>query len=178
MMKIVIKRCPGRSGNCKKRFVAKHPGHETEQVFCSKSCARSISGPITDCVLKPIKSDERMILFFKSEIKRRSDSYRRRNWTKIRLRKKESKERYPERILAKQLRKYGITVEDFQRMLKKQEGLCSICKKPPSGIGRSRRLYVDHSHKSKKVRTLLCSTCNLKLGWFEKYHRAILSYAL
>ena len=46
-------------------------------------------------------------------------------------------------------------------MVKEQEGLCLICKTKP------KLLYVDHCHKTKKVRGLLCSRCNLCLGQWE-----------
>lgn len=58
--------------------------------------------------------------------------------------------------------KYGITQEDYDRMLEEQGGKCKIC-----GIHQSEikvRLGVDHCHRSGKVRGLLCSRCNNALG--------------
>jgi predicted adenine nucleotide alpha hydrolase (AANH) superfamily ATPase len=40
----------------------------------------------------------------------------------------------------------------------------------------SKRHHVDHCHKTGKVRGLLCQSCNLKLGWFEKNQENILAY--
>jgi hypothetical protein len=57
---------------------------------------------------------------------------------------------------------YGITVEEYTAMLDKQDGVCAICKKPDS-----KRLSVDHSHQSGKVRGLLCTKCNTALGKFD-----------
>ena len=54
---------------------------------------------------------------------------------------------------AKQL---GVTDEDYARMLDAQGGGCAICGNPP----RSRRLHVDHDHRTGKVRGLLCFRCN------------------
>lgn len=51
---------------------------------------------------------------------------------------------------------YGMTVEDYQLILAAQDGLCAICKMKP----RTKRLHVDHCHKTSKVRGLLCSVCN------------------
>lgn len=61
---------------------------------------------------------------------------------------------------AKWLREaYGITVEDFDRMLVEQSGLCGICEDP------LKNPHVDHCHSSLQVRGLLCKTCNLMLGY-------------
>lgn len=57
--------------------------------------------------------------------------------------------------------KYGITLIDFENMLKLQENKCKICKKHSERI-----LEVDHCHKSNKVRGLLCHKCNKGLGLF------------
>lgn len=63
---------------------------------------------------------------------------------------------------------YGITPQDYEDMLKKQGNACAICGKPPSTNGGRTRiyLYIDHSHKTKKIRGLLCSNCNRGLGYF------------
>src|SRR5712691_4881719 len=68
------------------------------------------------------------------------------------------------------LRRYGLTVADFDRMEREQDGLCAICLKPPtepSSWGTRPRLVVDHNHtKGKKaVRQLLCVCCNLLVGY-------------
>lgn len=41
-------------------------------------------------------------------------------------------------------------------MLEEQNGRCAICLCKP----RTKRLAVDHNHKTGKVRGLLCSRCN------------------
>jgi hypothetical protein len=58
------------------------------------------------------------------------------------------------------LKKYGITVEQYQLKLDSQLGKCAICKKEPE----SKRLFVDHNHSTNKVRGLLCSNCNFLIG--------------
>lgn len=58
-------------------------------------------------------------------------------------------------------RKYGITVEDRDRMLDLQGGKCAICSGGPNGKG---GLHVDHCHKSNRIRGLLCHSCNTLLG--------------
>lgn len=63
-------------------------------------------------------------------------------------------------------RRYGITVETYEAMLSKQNGKCSICKSAVN-LGRG-NLAVDHCHKTKQVRGLLCFHCNTALGRIEK----------
>lgn len=57
--------------------------------------------------------------------------------------------------------RYGITHDDYDKMLQKQGGACAICRKPPSGRA---YLSVDHCHATSKVRGLLCRQCNCALG--------------
>lgn len=55
---------------------------------------------------------------------------------------------------------YGISLEDFNKLSLEQKGFCSICSE-------NLPLVVDHCHKTKKVRGLLCRNCNLGLGYFK-----------
>lgn len=54
---------------------------------------------------------------------------------------------------------YGITTEDYNRILEEQNGKCAVCGKPP----KTTRLAVDHCHKTGKIRGLLCSYCNRRV---------------
>lgn len=71
------------------------------------------------------------------------------------------------------LRKYGLTIDQYDEMLAVQGGLCAICRKPPTKL----RLAVDHSHQTGEVRGLLCGRCNAGVAMFvdtpETMHRAI-----
>lgn len=59
-------------------------------------------------------------------------------------------------------RKYGISLKQYNKMLKKQKGRCAICGKKQSEC--KRNLAVDHSHKPPyEVRGLLCTYCNTHL---------------
>lgn len=67
-------------------------------------------------------------------------------------------------------RKYGLTLEQYEEILSKQEGICVICHKPcPTG----KRLAVDHKHETDKVRGLLCRPCNAALGLFKDSHELL-----
>lgn len=66
---------------------------------------------------------------------------------------------------------YGITLEEYNKMLEKQQGVCVICKESEKIIdkftGKAKRLAVDHCHKTNIVRGLLCQPCNTALGKFK-----------
>jgi hypothetical protein len=54
---------------------------------------------------------------------------------------------------------YNITPKQYNKMFKKQKGLCAICRK-------NKKLCVDHDHATGQVRGLLCHSCNKGLGDF------------
>lgn len=60
--------------------------------------------------------------------------------------------------------KFGITEEQYDKMLADQGGCCAICKSSNSGNKRSSRLSIDHCHSTGKIRGLLCSSCNKAIG--------------
>lgn len=71
-------------------------------------------------------------------------------------------------------RHYGITVNEYEDMLKAQNGVCWICNSLP----KRNRLSVDHKHepgencrnpreKRERVRGLLCWHCNAALAKFK-----------
>lgn len=65
-------------------------------------------------------------------------------------------------------KKYGIEFAEYQRMLVEQNGVCACCERPESRLtdaGDLRMLSVDHNHTTGAVRDLLCSNCNLVLGY-------------
>lgn len=61
--------------------------------------------------------------------------------------------------------KAHITIEEYAALHRKQKGLCAICHGPPSG--RFQRLAIDHDHATGAIRGLLCSSCNMGLGYFK-----------
>jgi hypothetical protein len=67
------------------------------------------------------------------------------------------------------LKKYGLTIKQFDDMMDQQNGVCAICGRPPATDGwrTVTRLHVDHDHVTGRVRGLLCDTCNRGLGYFH-----------
>lgn len=72
--------------------------------------------------------------------------------------------RYPHRRKNSYLKGlYGITLRQYNDLVRKQGGVCAICQLPPNG----ERLGVDHDHATGQIRGLLCRHCNKALGSFQ-----------
>lgn len=70
---------------------------------------------------------------------------------------------------------HGITVEDYEKLIKENNNQCFICKNPETRKGRNGKsiamLCIDHCHiceeKGKHIiRGLLCHACNTAIGKF------------
>jgi len=62
--------------------------------------------------------------------------------------------------------KYGLTVEQLAAL----GSSCSICERPLRLIGERNAkdlLHVDHSHRTGRVRGVLCGRCNIGIGYFD-----------
>ena len=60
---------------------------------------------------------------------------------------------------------YGISIDEYEEMLSLQNGKCAIC----GNVCRIRKsLSVDHCHKTKVVRGLLCHACNTTIGQMKE----------
>lgn len=57
--------------------------------------------------------------------------------------------------------RYGITIEQLNRMMESQNNLCAICEAP------MKKPCVDHDHATEKIRGILCQPCNVKLATVE-----------
>lgn len=53
---------------------------------------------------------------------------------------------------------YGITPEQYQELLEKQNHCCAICGRHETEF--ARKLAVDHDHNTSEIFGLLCQTCN------------------
>jgi hypothetical protein len=71
----------------------------------------------------------------------------------------------PESIRAKQnyhfSTKYGISIEEQEKMFEAQGYRCKLCKRIPT------KPSVDHCHITGKVRGILCHKCNFALGLLD-----------
>src|SRR6266849_5521960 len=63
---------------------------------------------------------------------------------------------------------YGMTLEQYNDLLRNQNYTCKICNQPETQtdirFGVPYQLAVDHDHQTGKIRGLLCSKCNRTLG--------------
>lgn len=66
---------------------------------------------------------------------------------------------------------FGITDEDFEKMLSHQNNKCAICQIDHDTYRavtqNNRRFAVDHCHSTEKIRGLLCDKCNRGIGYFK-----------
>ena len=79
----------------------------------------------------------------------------------------EYKEVYKTRRWKRLLDQYGITQDDYEVLESEQQFKCAICKKPETRMYKDVvcRTVVDHDHKTKRIRGLLCYACNLVLRY-------------
>jgi hypothetical protein len=82
-------------------------------------------------------------------------------WQRSEVFKRKRARNHRSRTLRK---KFGLTVEEYDRMLEAQGGVCLLCERENTY---GRRLAVDHCHITGKVRGLLCTRCNAALGVFN-----------
>ncbi len=78
--------------------------------------------------------------------------------------------------------RHGLSVWDYYDLWKSQEGKCAICSFLPNPADKSRfkrTLHIDHDHSccndernvscGKCIRGLLCRSCNVMLGHYERH---------
>ena len=63
------------------------------------------------------------------------------------------------------MRKFGITIEEYDAMSSAQNGVCAICENP---CATGYKLAVDHNHTTGKIRALLCKNCNTAIGLLKE----------
>ena len=67
-------------------------------------------------------------------------------------------------------RNYNLSLEQYNELLIKQNGVCAICFNPEVRMlssGKIPPLAIDHNHITGKVRGLVCTKCNKALGGFN-----------
>ena len=68
----------------------------------------------------------------------------------------------------------GLTNEIYEQKLKEQDNKCGICKTElKQGV---RSIAADHDHKTGRFRGILCNSCNLAYGKFEKFKKEFNDY--
>ena len=67
---------------------------------------------------------------------------------------------------AQRFLKYGLSPDDYGRMLKEQNHQCAICAVDFKDMAKG--ACVDHNHTTGKVRALLCHSCNASIGLLKE----------
>ena len=103
-------------------------------------------------------------------LKSKDSEYYKNNAEKIKLRTKayDTTDKAKARRSLYHIKKHGITLEEYELLKAKFDGLCWVCQESPGTV-------VDHDHKccsgtfscGKCVRGILCHQCNVGLGMFQ-----------
>jgi Recombination endonuclease VII len=104
---------------------------------------------------------------FREKEKAKCRAYRQRKKAEINARRRHRYATEPEYQAARRadwkksalLKNYGMSLEEHAARLADQGGVCVICLN-----AQEKSLCVDHDHKTRKLRDLLCGKCNLGLG--------------
>lgn len=95
------------------------------------------------------------------ENKAKVNVYMKARYAALTLEEKREEFEYRWRLSLK--KRFGMTPDDYMRMLDRQNGVCGICGRTNG----QKKLCVDHCHATGRVRGLLCTKCNKGLGIFD-----------
>lgn len=145
---------------CRKCFSAWHRNKTCTEIVTEKRCLRC-------SIIKPAK-DFSKSTHAKDGLQKWCSSCRHehyiRNRKQIRKYWKRRLKENPDLNISRHLkRNYGLTKEQFNQMVKNQNGRCAICSATSPG-GTYKTWHVDHDHETNKIRGLLCNRCNFALG--------------
>lgn len=62
------------------------------------------------------------------------------------------------------IKNFGLSIESYEKLLKMQKGVCAICLQVCST---GKELAVDHCHSTGRIRGLLCTKCNMGIGFLD-----------
>lgn len=74
------------------------------------------------------------------------------------------------------LKRYGLTTEQYDALLEAQEFRCALCRRHKDEFARGYALAVDHDHETGAVRGLVCYRCNLTLARGLEYFERGVAY--
>jgi len=116
------------------------------------------------CKINPRAPSQRWCQSCRNEYNRK---YYKRNPQKINEANRKWREvnETPEYIFKRNLKvRYGLTLEQYHKLLQAQENRCAICNQ----LFEDSKVCVDHNHTTGNVRGLLCTFCNVGLGYFRE----------
>lgn len=137
-----------------------------------KRCTKCNVFKSVDQFSKRLLSKDGLNHWCKLCVRSNNTKYRKENIVYVRLKQNEYQRAHPEKQQNKELKhKFGITKEIYDRLFEKQSGVCAICGQRETAKnrwGKVFKLSVDHDHRTKKVRGLLCTRCNKGIGMFDE----------
>jgi hypothetical protein len=139
----------------------KYCGKQKERGSCSWQVAQ-------DCTKKWLADNPEKVKEYKDK------------WWKNLVADPERHQKFLERCRRKDLKRQGMTQEQYDAKLTEQSGVCAICRLPRgrSLCGRSKDLAIDHDHVTNQLRGLLCDDCNIGLGLFHDDPQRMMNAAL
>ena len=94
-------------------------------------------------------------------------AWRRANAEHVNASQRQWRANNPDKALSQNLRKrYGISLEDRTVMIASQNGRCAICR-DLFADDKLHKPNIDHDHTSGKIRAVLCTRCNLAVGYLR-----------
>lgn len=105
--------------------------------------------------------------------KKRTDNGKLKEWRSTNKEKrneylKDWAKKNPDKVRGQKLRhKYGISLEEYNKILLAQNGVCAVCSATDVGVKGRKNLFVDHCHETGKIRGLLCHKCNITVKDIE-----------
>lgn len=76
--------------------------------------------------------------------------------------RKRYRDKNPDKVRKWALKRYGITLEQWNEMFEAQGNVCASCRSPDPATKLG--WNTDHCHTTGKVRGILCYACNLAIG--------------
>ncbi len=162
---------PDRACTVCSRFFT--PRYRDKGFECSNRCHKLVFYRKHGYIPRSPEARKRDTVWMKEDRRKNRESYLKADRVyRERLRQKLGEAGWKERNKRYNLRKYGLTLDEFEKMLGQQNNRCAICGGPP----RSKKgLHVDHNHATGEVRGLLCYLCNHAMAavdqtdnWCEK----------
>lgn len=128
-----------------------------------KQCTKCLSVKETKHFSKRNRSKDGLNHWCKNCVIENNKKWQNNNKEKVKQNAKAVRDRYPDKIIEKELKyKFDMTLQKYDDLLKSQNNSCAICGTHQSVL--KTRLAVDHCHLTNKIRGLLCGPCNRALG--------------
>lgn len=128
-------------------------------------CSKTVHQPSAEVRKRYEKSDKGRSVRKKIN---RSDNHKERLWEYNNNTSGNAQKYYKDNLNKYQeyrVQKYGLTIDQYDEMLTKQNYCCKLCK---SELDMGKHTHIDHCHDTGEVRSILCAACNQALGLLKE----------